>query len=286
MRRWRHLLEYAALRSILGLFALPPRVMARGLGRALGRLIHRLGIRRAVVEENLAIAFPDRPAPDRAALGRRCYEHFGAVLVDTVDFHRWSDAEIIERVQLFGEENLRTAINRGCGVVVATAHLGCYDVVGARMALAGFPLQVVYQGVRNPYVGKYITRIRQTRGVGLIRRGIQFRAAFAALKQGLAVAILADQDAGPRGLFVPFFGRSASTLAGPAEFALRTGAVLLPAFTPLIDGRYAAVFEEPIPPSDIETMMTAWNGRLEAMIRRYPDQYFWLHRRWKSVKEK
>jgi KDO2-lipid IV(A) lauroyltransferase len=154
------------------------------------------------------------------------------------------------------------------------------------MALAGYPLQVVYQGVRNPYVGEYITRLRLTRGVGLIQRGIQFRTAFATLRQGLAVAILADQDAGPRGLFVPFFGRSTSTLAGPAEFALRTGAVLLPAFTPLIDGRYSAVFEEPIPPSDIETMMTAWNGRLEAMIRRYPDQYFWLHKRWKSVNEK
>lgn len=283
MRRWRYFMEYVALRTILGVLSLPPRDVARRLGRRLGRLVQRLGVRRAVVEENLAIAFPERPAAERESLGRRCYEHFGAVLVDTVEFHHWSDAEICDRVRLIGEENLKAALARGRGVIVATAHLGCYDVVGARMALAGFPLHVVYQGVRNPYVGERIARLRRTRGVGLIRRGIQFRAAFAALKRGECVALLADQDAGLHGLFVPFFTRAASTLSGPAEFALRTGAVLLPTFTPVIDGRYSAIFEEPIPPSNLETMMTEWNRRLEAMIRQYPDQYFWLHKRWKSV---
>lgn len=282
IRQLRFILEFAVLRGVLLILALPPRRMGLMLGRGLGRFVHGLGIRRAVVASNLLIAFPDWTPEKRADVARRTYEHFGMVLVDTASIFHWSEAQLRERTTLVNYEIFRKALATGRGVVLATAHLGGFDVGPGRIALEGALITGVFQGVRNPYIERYITRIRTRGGAMVAKRGIQFRKVLRALKSGDCVGFLADQDAGSRGLFLPFFSRRASTLSGPAAFAERTGAVLLTGFVPVIDGKYTLIFEEPLPPGSMEDRMGEYNRRLERIIRQFPDQYFWLHKRWRT----
>lgn len=282
MKRLLHLLEYAVLRGILLAASMPPRPAALALGRLLGNLVLALGVRRRVVEENLARAFPERTPSERRALARAVYAHFGAVLVDTATFHRWSEDDLRARTNLENYDLFREALATGRGVVLATAHLGCFDVGPGRIALEGPRITSVFQGVRNPYVERYITAIRTRGGARVAKRGIQFRDVIRALSAGECVTILGDQDAGPEGWFVSFLGVPASTLRGPAEFALRTGAVLMTGFVPLRDGRYTLVFEPPIAEDTTEGMMAEYVRRVERMVRSHPEQYFWLHRRWKT----
>lgn len=283
MNRLVHLLEYAALRTLLLAASLPPRPAALALGRLLGRAVFSVGVRRRVVMENLARAFPDLGPRARQDLARAVYAHFGAVLVDTATFHRWSEDELRARTALENYDVFRDALATGRGVVLATAHLGGFDVGPGRIALEGPRITSVFQGVRNPYVERYITAIRTRGGARVAKRGIQFRDVIRALESGECVTILGDQDAGPAGLFLPFLGTPASTLKGPAEFALRTGAILLTGFVPLRDGRYTLVFEPPIPQQTLEGMMAEYVRRVERMVRAHPEQYFWLHRRWKTA---
>lgn len=278
----RHYAEYLALSGIVRALALPRGAAARELGSTLGRAVASTGVRRAVVSENLRIAFPEKSEPERAAIERGCYEHFGRIIVDTARFPEWTDAEIRERVVMENRAHLDEALAAGRGALIATGHIGCYDVGAPRISMEIAPVTSVYQGVRNPYIEEWIVRIRCQRGARVAKRGMGFRKVYAALKRNECVAILADQDAGSSGLFIPFFGRDASTLSGPAEFALRTGAALLTAFAPVEGERYTVRFEPVIPHSDVETMMREYNRRLEAAIRRRPEQYFWLHKRWKT----
>lgn len=282
VRRVRHALEYLLLRLLLLACAVPPRPIALSLGRALGRLVHLLRIRRRVVEENLDRAFPEHSEEERRRLAAAVYAHFGAVIVDTATFHRWTEDELRERAELVGFEHFREAMATGRGVVLATAHLGCFDVGPGRIALEGPRITSVFQGVRNPYVERYITAIRTRGGARVAKRGIQFREVLKALAAGECVTILADQDAGPDGLFLPFFGAPASTLTGPAVFAKRTGAILMTGFVPFENGRYRLIFEPPIADGTIEEMMAAYQRRVERIVAAYPEQYFWLHKRWKT----
>jgi KDO2-lipid IV(A) lauroyltransferase len=282
VKKLRYALEYAAMRGVLELISSPPLPMARALGRGLGRGVHALGVRRAVVDDNLAIAFPEMSSEERDAIALRCYAHFGRALVETMRFPRWSDEQLRARVKIEGLDRLRAAMSAGRGVVIATCHFGCFDIALARLGLEGIPITAVYQEVRNPYVSRWITGVRSIKGAEPARRGIQLRKTFAALKRGECVTIFADQDAGPSGLFLPFFSRVASTLHGAADLAIRTGAVMLPGFAPVQPDGFSAVLEAPIPPGTRSEMMLAYNQRVEAMVRRWPEQYFWLHKRWKS----
>ncbi|RMH58358.1 MAG: hypothetical protein D6679_05055 [Candidatus Hydrogenedentota bacterium] len=277
-----HLLSYLLLRTIVAIVSAPPRPLARRLGRLLGRLVFLLGIRRAVVLDNLRVAFSERSESWRSRTALRCYEHFGEVLADLAGLNRWSDRELRERTAYENRPLLEEAIGRGRGVVVATGHIGGIDAGPARLAFDGHQVLSVFQGVHNPYVEEFITRIRSCRGATVARRGIGMRKAFSVLKKKGLVMILADQDAGPNGLFLPFFGRDASTLIGPAELALRTGAVLLVGFVILEKNTYRLVADRIIENSSLERMMQEYNEALEEMIRRYPEQYFWLHKRWKT----
>lgn len=282
MKPVRHFVEFLFLFGLVTFFAVLPRPVAARFGRCLGFLIYHLGIRRRVVLENLAVAFPEMEPAAREELARRCYRHYGAVIADQTSLHFWSREKVIARTRLERSEILENALAKGKGCVIATGHLGAFDIGPPRLQLAGWQITSVYQGVRNPYVDRFISRIRSLYGARVATRGMGMREAIAALRRGEAVCILADQDAGKRGLFLPFFSRPASTLVGPAELALRTGAVLMPGFVIREGSLYRMIAEEPIPPSDVKTMMAEYNRRLESAIRRWPEQYFWLHKRWKS----
>ncbi len=260
----------------------PPRAIACRLGRWLGLVVFSLGVRRRVVLENLRIAFPEKSETERLAIARGTFQHFGELLADIGRIPRWSDAEFHENVVIEKREIFDRALAEGRGVIVVTGHFGGFEIGPAGLQSLGYSVTSIFAPVRNPHVERYINGLRTLKGARTVMRGMGLRGALAALHQKQMIAIFADQDAGRNGVFVPFFGRIASTLTGPAEMALRTGAVLVPGFI-LKDGPvYRFLPSEPIPPSDVATMMTDFNRRLEAAIRQAPDQYFWLHKRWKT----
>lgn len=274
-----------AMRLAMGTVTAPPRAVAVRLGRGLGALVHALGIRRHVVLENLRIAFPEWTERERSEVAGRTFRHFGEMLADLGRLPRWTDDNFRERILLENRSHFDDALAQGRGVIVATGHLGGFEAGPAGLQSLGYQVTSIYAPVRNPFVDRYMNRLRTLRGAHVAARGIGIRGAVEALRRNEMVAIFADQDAGRKGLFIPFFGRTASTLYGPAELALRTGAVLVPGFI-LKDGPvYRFRPQPPIPHSDRETMMRTFNALLEAAIREHPDQYFWLHKRWKTTQD-
>lgn len=197
--------------------------------------------------------------------------------------------EIRERTPITGWEPLKQAIDRGRGVVMVTGHFGNWELAAASLAVRGIGIDGVVQRQRNPLVDRDIRQVRERLGVRIIDRRHASKLAPAALHAGRVVGFVTDQDAGRHGVFVPFFGQPASTHRGAALFALRARA---PLFVGVAvrrdDGSYDCRTEEIVvdregPVDDVVLRLTAaFTARLEAEIRTAPEQYFWLHRRWKT----
>lgn len=277
MNRLRAFAEYAAIRAALASFHLAHA------GGALGGLLYRAAVRARVCRENLARAFPEKCEAEREEVVRSLYRRYGRLLVESLDWPKWDAGEWRRRVSLEGKEHLRAASEAGRGVVLLVGHLAAYELGPARLAVDGLRLLSVYQPVHNPFVDRFVRRLRTLGGAEVADRRMGLRKVLRALREGGVVAILADEDAGPGGAFVPFFGHLASTHRGPVELARRTGAAIVSGHVVAEgDGTYRGVFEPPIPPGTDEEVLGEYHRRLEAMIRRYPDQYFWFHRRWKT----
>ncbi|MBL4889341.1 MAG: lysophospholipid acyltransferase family protein [Candidatus Lindowbacteria bacterium] len=275
-------MEYALMRATVFLLALPPRALNERLGRGLGSFIYSLGIRRKIVAKNLSIAFPGKSDAERADIAKKSYQNLGVTLVEFSSMPNWSDRELKERAAFENVETFKQYYEKGKGVIIATGHLGPLDVAPARLQVEGFQVTTVYRTVRNPHVEDFINRIRTLRGAKVAASGIGIRDAIKALKNGECIVILGDQDAGKNGIFAPFFGKPASTLPGPAELAIRTGALLMLG-TAVRDGdRVKLIAGEPIPVTTVDETTAEYNKRLEEVIRRWPEQYFWLHNRWKT----
>lgn len=197
--------------------------------------------------------------------------------------------EIRERTPLTGLDALTRAIGRGRGVVVVTGHFGNWEIAAAALAVRGIAIDAVVQRQRNPLVDRDIRAVRERLGVRVIDRRRASKLVPPALAAGHVVGFVADQNAGRHGIFVPFFGQPASTHRGAALFALRARAPLFVGVgVRRDDGSYDCRTEEIVvdregPVDDVVHRMTAaFTARLEAEIRTAPEQYFWLHNRWKT----
>lgn len=185
---------------------------------------------------------------------------------------------------------LDDALSRGKGVMVVSGHFGNWEWMGGGLALSGLSSVYVVETQSNKLVEGWLDRMRQSVGVEVVPIRKAARGLFTALRHNKVVAIMCDQDAGDAGVFVPFFGRLASTPQGPALFHLRTGAPIIFTASPRDkDGIYRVIFEEMTFPDltgdrtrDVEIIMAQITARLEEEIRRHPEQWLWLHRRWKS----
>lgn len=259
-------------------------------GARLGGVAHALGIRRRVAEQNLARAFPERPADERARILLAHYRELGRVAVEYArlpELVRAAPGEVVAEFR--GGEHLDRALAAGRGAVMVTGHFGNFELMGA-VAARRWPLDVVVQPLANPGVETMIAATREAAGVRAIPAATGLRRILAALRANRLVAIVADQDARRRGVFVPFLGRPASTAVGPARLALATGAPLITGFVHRRpDGRHEIEMDEPVPvpeasdPDPVTTLTTRHVARLEARVRERPDHWFWLHRRWKTA---
>ncbi len=291
--RFAHRLEYAAVLALSALAgALPPRA-ALALGRGLGTGAWRLGIRRRVAAANLARAFPEKSAGERATILREAYGHAGMTVVELLRAGRMGEGERAALVgAMRGVELVTEALRHGTGVVIVSAHFGASELMAVQAVDAGIPIHFFVRAQSNALVDGLLTARRRALGAGIVGHGERgVREALTQLRRGICLAVMADQDAGRDGVFVPFFGQATSTPPGPAEFALRTGAPLFFAVlhrTP--GGGYAGVVEAiPAPTrsgdhaADVRELTRRHAAALERVIREYPAQWMWTHRRWKTL---
>jgi Kdo2-lipid IVA lauroyltransferase/acyltransferase len=289
-----HRLEHAGFRTIAALArALPERLTFR-LGEALGALAGGpLGLRRRDVDANLARAFPHRSPEWRAEVARASFRHLGR---ETMAILRFSGrgSELVDRTEVVGLERLRASLAEGKGAVLVAGHLGNWELGGAILSAHGIPIDAVAIRQNNPLIDAEFFRTRTRFGNRLIEKAKAPRHVIRSLREGRAVALIADQNATRGGIFVDFFGVPAATARGPALFALRAGAPLW-IVTPLAvrdrrpgDPLYRVVMEEVHAErtgdldEDVRRLTQAHTRALEASVEAAPEQYFWQHRRWKT----
>ena len=289
----RHRLEYAPVWVIVRIFAILPRPVARGLGIALAHLIRVLHRRLwQVGMRNLELAFPEKTIHARKRILRGVYTSLGRLLAEFTKFPEYT-RENVKRVAVYeGFENFERARERGRGVLFMTAHLGGWEVGAFAHSVYGNPLNVMMRELDNPYLDRLVTEYRSLHGNRMMLKDDFARGLIGAMRRGETVGILMDTNmTPPQGVFVDFFGHLACTASGVAKVALRTGAAVVPAFTTWDKelGKYRIHFEPPIPlvstgddEADAVTNTAAFTKKIEEFVRKYPDQWLWVHRRWKA----
>jgi KDO2-lipid IV(A) lauroyltransferase len=242
--------------------------------------------------DNLAHSFGDHfDDAERDAIVRGVYRHFCRMLMEMLHIPRklhpttWRD-----RIELSGHEQVIDRLLRGGPVIMLTGHFGNWEMAGYLFGVFGFPPNSVARELDNPYLDRFLRSFRERTGQKMIPKNGGYDQMLEVLRNGGVLSMLADQDAGPRGLFVDFFGRPASTHKAIALLALEYQAPILVGFARRIGPgfRYEVGTEEFIHPSelsgdssDVKLITQRFTHALERIIRRDPDQYLWLHRRWK-----
>ena len=288
----RYRLEYLLVASVAFCVRhLPWRVVC-ALGGALGLLAYALdGSRRRVALDNLARAFPGRPASERRRIARGVFRHFGRMVFELLKFSALAPDEMLARVEFDGEEHARQAYAAGRGVFFLTAHFGCWEMNGLVHALHLAPIGLMARALDNPLLHGLLERARQCTGNFVIYRKGGIRRTLRAIESGQGVAILIDQHIhGPDAIQVDYFNRPAATTTALAALALRTGARVVPVFAvPIGPGRYRMIYERAVdvPAADSADPIREFTQRctdvLEMYVRRYPELWLWMHRRWRDA---
>jgi KDO2-lipid IV(A) lauroyltransferase len=293
----RHAVESMAAGVVGGLAGLVPRRMALAFGGALGRAWGRLDRRHLrIAEDNLAHAFPDWDDARRHAVALGVYGHFGRVLLDILWMAGRDREEILGLVDVTGAEHVEAARAAGRGALLVSAHAGNWELHGLAHGWLFGAIGVVARPLDNPALDARLCAFRGRPGNTVIYKQRALPQVLRLLRDNRGVAILIDQNVQQGdGVFVDFFGRKAATTTVAAALALKTGCALIPTHAELgEDGRYRVAYEAPLaapsPPTgdraaDVQRLTQRLTGVIEAWIRRRPEQWLWLHRRWKTQPE-
>lgn len=244
--------------------------------------------RKKIVLENLDLAFKNSlPPAQKKQIAR---DTFRSVAASFIEFFRIPAVckEASNYFRIEGAEHLDEALKKGKGIIFVVSHLGSWEYLSFLFYLRDYPGSVIVREIKNPYIYEWLQRLRARTRIRPIDRIHSAKKILRALKQNEMLAILIDQWAGHGGLWVDFFGKKTSTTSIPARLALKTGAALIPGYcvrTP--GGQYQIVIKPEVPveahepDSEMRTTLRL-NQLLEEEIRRYPGQWTWTHRRWKS----
>jgi KDO2-lipid IV(A) lauroyltransferase len=286
-----HRVEYALARTLEKAVSTLPERAADSFGARIGRTIQRLGIRRDVVEENLRIAFPDASGEWIQDIERAAYEHLGREATAMLRLSKLDAKAVIDRTTTVGWEEMEEARSLGRGVILVTGHYGNWEIAAAAVAARGVPIAAIVRRQGNRMVDERLQSLRRNLGVETIYQGQAPSRVPRVLRANGVVGIVGDQDARKSGIFVPFFGRPASTHRGPALFALRLDAPVFSCLTHRLPGKDAhyEVRGERVNyertgdlDADVRALTAELALRLERAVRAHPEQYFWFHKRWKS----
>ena len=287
----KHRLEYAIVRTLIAVVRVLPDAIVRGLGTTLGLMFYTIDrAHRRIAERNLAAAFPARPASERRAIARAAFVHFGRLLFELLKFSTLSPAAMLARVEFDGEERARLAYAHGKGVLFVTGHFGFWELHAIVHALRIAPIGLLARALDNPPLNQLLEDIRQKTGNTVIYRRGTIRRVMRALQAGQGVAVLIDQHIMSRdAIYVDFFDRPAATTSAVAALALRTGAPVVPVFAlPIGGGRIRVIYEHPVAPPEpgAENAIREFTQRctdvLEMYVRRHPELWLWMHRRWRE----
>jgi KDO2-lipid IV(A) lauroyltransferase len=256
------------------------------LAWALFPRLRRVGMR------NLALAYPEWTPERRSETLRTLYRMLGRQLAEFCHMRRYTRESVAAFMRNEGMEHYLAAKAQGRGVLVITGHLGAWELSSFYHSLMGHPMSMVIRRLDNPLVDEMVNRVRCLHGNHVLHKDDFARGLLSAMRAGETVGILMDTNmTPPQGVFVPFFGVDACTASGLARVALRTGAVVLPGFMVWEEAekKYVLRFGPPIPleqtgdeEADIVKNTANFTQAIEEAVRRYPEQWLWLHRRWKT----
>jgi KDO2-lipid IV(A) lauroyltransferase len=290
MREW---IEYAAAWLGLKLLGILPRAVARWVGATFAALAYRLRppLRRAA-EQNLQMAFPEWSVAKRGEVIRRMVQQVGWMAGEFAQLPKLNRANIEKVVVIDGFENFDAARRRGKGVIFLTGHMSAWELSSFAQALYGYPLHFLVRPVSNRRIDELINGYRCLSGNRPIEKNRSARAILKTLGEAGTVGILMDHNTAiEEGVFVNFFGIPASTTSGLARLALRTDAAVVPGFL-IWDGarkKYRLRFEAAVELSrsgdeeaDVLENTQRFTSVIEEQVRRHPDQWLWVHKRWKT----
>ena len=289
----RERLEFGLVWVVARVLGCLPRTSARGLAGALASAVYlAFGRLRRVGQRNLELAFPQQTQVWRDNVLRGVYRHLGWQLVEFCRMEQYTAQNTRQWIRTEGLERYLAARERGKGVLVLTGHLGAWELSSLYHSLMGFPMGMVIRRLDNRLLDGFVNGIRCMHGNKVLHKDDFARGLLKAMHDGETVGILMDTNmTPPQGMFVNFFGRSACTASGLARVALKTGAAVVPGFMLWEPGeqRYVLHFGEELHlarsgdhEADVLAATQQCAAVTEAWIRRYPDQWLWIHRRWKT----
>jgi KDO2-lipid IV(A) lauroyltransferase len=258
-------------------------------GALLTSLLYRLDKKHRVQTfANLAIAFPEKSEEERSAIGKAMYRHFGYIAADFIRAPVRTTQELLDNTVVEGKEHLDRLIADGKGILLVTGHLGNWERMGHWLPAQGMRISAVARDANDSEITDRVNKIRGENGLQMLSRGKAAREIIIRLKAGEVIAIMPDQNADDA--FIPFFGKIAGTVLGPAVLHKKTKAPILPAVMLRTGpGQYKMVFHAPMAMEDgeeTEAFMTRINEELESLIRLAPEQYLWMHDRWRNARRK
>ena len=288
-RQW---LDYGLLVLLFQLARPLPRGWALAWGRGLGRFFGGVvRFRRGVVLDNLRHAFGgERDEADLQDLANSFYRNLGMTLMEFLRLPHLQPGEIEELVDVVGSEHLESVLAGGRGGLLVSGHFGNWEYMGARIAALGVPVNFIAKTQHNLQVDRMQNEIRRGAGLGVIRMGADIKEMIRALRRREFIGMVADQDAGTEGVFTEFLGRQASVFRGAAYLAWKLNVPMVTGFIfRQPDGRHRVEVNPPLAPDrelpeeEAVSLLTEYHVRaLEAAVRRAPDHYYWVHRRWKT----
>lgn len=291
-KRIKHLLEYVVGLFFTAILNLCPLPVAVFFAEVVGNLGYLLWVRRRKIAlANVRYCFPAMDDGWVRRVARRSFVNFARTVVDFMRVPRLNEANFQRYNVIVNRKSFDDALAWGKGAILFTGHFGSWEQTAVALRLAGYPVNVVVAEQSNPYVDRFINRLRSRGGIGIIPAGEAVKRIIKLLRSNEMVALLADQDGGPEGVVVEFFGRPASVPKGPAALALKTGAAICAGFTVRASWKRNVVFMEDAffaersgdAETDVLNLATKYTKMLEDYVRRYPDHYLWMHRRFKTT---
>jgi len=281
-----------AIKIIKILALVIPRSLRRLIVRGLARLGYYLSMRhRLIALHNLARSFPGKNHQEIIAIAKKSYASFARIIAEFPDILYLNKNNFSKWVKIIGLDNYLSAQREGRGVILFGAHYGNWEMGNAALALATSPFVFVYRILDSPFMEKVITGVRSSYGNISLSKKKNMRKMISLLKNGGTINILIDQNMFlSEGVFVDFFGRKAATTSGLALLALYTDATVLPAFTGrLPNGKYlleigpkVAIINSGKRDADVLANTQKFTAIIEEQIKKHPEQWLWLHRRWKT----
>jgi KDO2-lipid IV(A) lauroyltransferase len=284
-------MQYLFLRAFSFFINLLPEGLSLWMGRQFGRLAFILDREhRNVALENLSIAFgQEKPEEELRSIAKRTFQNLGMMAIEFLRIPKMDVENFKKHVVVEGLDGAMELRRKQRGALLLVSHFGNWELMGLMSRVIGNPIMVIAKPMKNRHVDQFITGIRQAAGLEVIPPEKASRKVIRALSENRAVGILIDQRAKrSEGVWVDFFGRKAPTTPGLALLALKTGAPVVPVFM-IRDGfqKHRLLIKEPLElihtgnvKQDVEANTQLINHTLESMVRQYPEQWFWVHRRW------